>query len=118
MSPVPKRLSKRSSVWESTFNLPNYTRPQGWAVVDPGKQIEADPEELADIVTSMLADEFGGMTLDPADMDDCLDFIVRMSSGYGLSYNKVKRIIGMWLSGYYKQPQNQYDEGYQTLSTN
>lgn len=102
-------LSKRGSVWESTSTLPQYTRPQGWAIVDPGKSVEKSEEELEDIVVGMLQDEFGGITLEPAETEECLAFINQMTSqGYGLSYNRLKRIIGIWLTTEHHKEQTEY----------
>ena len=120
MSLEAKRpLSKRSSVWESTSTLPNYTRPQGWAIMDPGQSVEKDSDQMHDIVLGILQDEFGGISLDPADMDECIEFITNMTSqGYGLSYNRVKRIVGLWLATQHHQEQTEYSEGYRELSFN
>lgn len=120
MSQGHKRpLSKRSSVWESTFILPNYTRPQGWQTIDPGPNIYQTPEELEDIILDMLTEEFGGISLAPAEMDSCIDFVIQMSSGgYGLSSNRLKRILGLWISTKGSPLQTEYNESYRELSFN
>lgn len=112
-----KPLSKRGSIWESPFALPNYTRPQGWQISDPGGSINVNSDDLIEIVSQMLLKEFGGITLDANSMEECVAFISKVSgSGYGLSYNRTKRILGLWLTRYHSPKQNDYQEGYRSLS--
>lgn len=105
-------------MWESTFTLPNYTRPQGWALQEPGKKVHKTQDELEGHCQEILMKHYGGLSLEPADFEDCVEYVVKaVSEGYGLSYNKLKRLIGQWLSGEYSQTQTEYHNGFQNLST-
>ena len=43
-------LSKRAGAFDAPDQLPNYTRPQGWAIIDPGKEIKTSPDELEGMI--------------------------------------------------------------------
>lgn len=109
------KLSKRSSMWESTYNLSNYTRPQGWAIVDHSKQVKDSEEDLASVINSICLERYS-IELDAPSLEDLVKYASKQSSGYALTYNRLVRLIGQWLVTEFKPRQDYYDEGYQSLS--